>query len=239
MEVNAGNIVMKVRETAKTRTLPVVCPASSTCSGALTRDLAVVSHIAGEVSEQPEKKGKRILRVTPEIGDYIEYPIPKGRHLTVHTGDFVQPGEAMTEGQINPHDILQIKGLKALAAHMVNEVQEVYRLQGVKINDKHIETIVRQMLRRVRIISSGDSRFLLEDSISRRLRGGERALDGRGLDACSRRASAPRHHQGVAGHGLVDLGSLLPGDHQGAHPSLAQRSGRPPARRRRTSRWVA
>jgi DNA-directed RNA polymerase subunit beta' len=170
MDVSAGNVVAKkVRETAKTKDITGGLPrVIDLFEARRPRDLAVVSHIAGEVSEQPEKKGKRILRVTPEIGDFIEYPIPKGRHLTVHTGDFVQPGEAMTEGQINPHDILQIKGLKALAAHMVNEVQEVYRLQGVKINDKHVETIVRQMLRRVRIISSGDSRFLLEDSISRR-----------------------------------------------------------------------
>ena len=170
LEVEAGTVVAKkVRETAKTKDITGGLPrVIDLFEARRPRDMAVVSEIAGEVSEQPEKKGKRILRVTPEVGDPIEYAIPKGRHLTVHTGDFVQPGEPLTEGQTNPHDILKIKGLKALAAHMVNEVQEVYRLQGVKINDKHVETIVRQMLRRVRILSSGDSDFLLEDSISRR-----------------------------------------------------------------------
>jgi DNA-directed RNA polymerase subunit beta' len=167
--VGGTMIAKKVRETAKTKDITGGLPrVIDLFEARRPRDLAVVSEIAGEVSEQPEKKGKRILQVTPEIGDAIDYAIPKGRHLTVHNGDFVQPGEALTEGQINPHDILKIKGLKELAAHMVNEVQEVYRLQGVGINDKHVETIVRQMLRRVRIVSSGDSSFLLEDSISRR-----------------------------------------------------------------------
>jgi DNA-directed RNA polymerase subunit beta' len=169
VEIKGGEVVArKVRETAKTKDITGGLPrVIDLFEARRPRDLAVVTEIAGEVSEQKEKKGKRILRVTPDIGDFEEYAIPKGRHLTVHTGDYVQAGESLTEGQINPHDILKIKGAKELAAHLVNEVQEVYRLQGVKINDKHVEVIVRQMLRRVRVEDTGDSTFLVDDTVAR------------------------------------------------------------------------
>jgi DNA-directed RNA polymerase subunit beta' len=110
--------------------------------------------------------------VTPEGGEPKEYLIPKGKHISVHEGDHVRAGEALMDGSSNPHDILRIKGEKELAKYLVDEVQEVYRLQGVKINDKHIEVIVRQMLRRVRVKEVGDTDFLVGEQVERTL--GER-----------------------------------------------------------------
>jgi DNA-directed RNA polymerase subunit beta' len=101
------------------------------------------------------------------VGEPKEYLIPKGKHISVHEGDHVKAGEALMDGSSNPHDILRVLGEKELAKYLVDEVQEVYRLQGVKINDKHIETIVRQMLRRVRIKEVGDTKFLLDDQVER------------------------------------------------------------------------
>ena len=105
--------------------------------------------------------------VTPEVGEPKEYLIPKGKHISVHEGDFVRAGESLMDGSSNPHDILRVLGEKELAKYLVDEVQEVYRLQGVKINDKHIEVIVRQMLRRVKIKDVGNTRFLADDSVER------------------------------------------------------------------------
>jgi DNA-directed RNA polymerase subunit beta' len=98
--------------------------------------------------------------VKPEIGDQREYLIPKGRHVVVTEGDFIRAGEPLVDGPLNPHDILQVLGEKALARYLVSEVQDVYRLQGISIDDKHIEIIVKQMLRRVRIKDPGDTEFL-------------------------------------------------------------------------------
>jgi DNA-directed RNA polymerase subunit beta' len=105
--------------------------------------------------------------VTPEIGEKREYLIPKGKHIAVHEGDIVKAGEPLMEGSSNPHDILTILGEKALAKYLVDEIQEIYRLQGVRINDKHIEVIVRQMLRRVRIKEVGDTPFLVGDQVEK------------------------------------------------------------------------
>jgi DNA-directed RNA polymerase subunit beta' len=102
-----------------------------------------------EVSFGKELKGKRRVLVTPEYGEPRNISLPKAKHIIVHEGDYVQAGEALMEGTVVPNDILRVLGVKELAKFLVNEIQEVYRLQGVKINDKHIEVIVRQMLRRV------------------------------------------------------------------------------------------
>ena len=111
------------------------------------KEFAIVSEIDGTVSFGTDVRGKRRVLVTPDGGEPREYLIPKGKHIGVHEGDRVRAGEALMDGSANPHDILRIQGVKELAKYLVDEVQEVYRLQGVKINDKHIETIVRQMLR--------------------------------------------------------------------------------------------
>jgi DNA-directed RNA polymerase subunit beta' len=133
------------------------------------KEFAVISEIDGLVSFGKDTKGKRKVVVTPEVGSAKEYLIPKGKHISVHAGDWVQAGEALMEGATNPHDLLGIKGEKDLAKYLVDEVQEVYRLQGVKINDKHIEVIVRQMLRRVRVKEVGDTDFLSGEQIDRAL----------------------------------------------------------------------
>jgi DNA-directed RNA polymerase subunit beta' len=126
-----------------------------------------VSEIDGVISFGKDTKGKRKIEVTPEVGERREYLIPKGKHLRAHPGDHVRAGDPLMDGSTNPHDILTIMGEKALAKFLVDEVQEIYRLQGVRINDKHIEVIVRQMLRRVRITAVGDTEFLIGDHVEK------------------------------------------------------------------------
>ncbi|HQL91673.1 MAG TPA: DNA-directed RNA polymerase subunit beta', partial [Syntrophales bacterium] len=131
------------------------------------KEFAVISEIDGVVSFGKDVKGRRRVIVTPEVGDKKEYLIPKGKHITVQEGDRVTAGEPLMDGASNPHDLLSIKGEKELARYLVDEVQEVYRLQGVKINDKHIEIIVRQMLRRVRVTDPGDTNFLADEQVEK------------------------------------------------------------------------
>ncbi|MCL4144977.1 UNVERIFIED_CONTAM: hypothetical protein GTU68_025249 [Idotea baltica] len=126
---------------------------------------ADVSDIDGLISFGDDYRGKRRVIVTPEVGEPVEYFIAKSKHLLVEEGDRIRAAEELTSGSPSPHDILRILGVRELARYLVNEAQEVYRLQGVRINDKHIEVIVRQMLGRVRIVSSGDSRFLEGESV--------------------------------------------------------------------------
>ncbi|HLA27093.1 MAG TPA: DNA-directed RNA polymerase subunit beta', partial [Syntrophales bacterium] len=114
-----------------------------------------------------DSKGKRKIIVTPDVGEEKEYLIPKGKHVSVQEGDRVTAGEPLMDGVHNPHDILAIKGEKELAKYLVDEVQEVYRLQGVKINDKHIEVIVRQMLRRVKVSDPGDTLFIGDEQVEK------------------------------------------------------------------------
>jgi DNA-directed RNA polymerase subunit beta' len=116
-----------------------------------------------------DTKGKRKVLVTPEVGEAKEYLVAKGKHLSVREGDRVKAGEPLMDGSSNPHDILRVLGEKALAKYLVDEIQEVYRLQGVRINDKHIEVIVRQMLRKVRIKAAGGSNFLVDDHVERQI----------------------------------------------------------------------
>jgi DNA-directed RNA polymerase subunit beta' len=134
------------------------------------KDFAIVTEIDGIVSFGADSRGKRRVIVTPDGVENVEpkeYLIPKGKHISVHEGDRVRAGEALMDGSSNPHDILKIKGEKELAKYLVDEVQEVYRLQGVRINDKHIEVIVRQMLRRVRVTDVGDTDFLVGEQVEK------------------------------------------------------------------------
>jgi DNA-directed RNA polymerase subunit beta' len=131
------------------------------------KDSAIISEIDGYITFGKDVKGKQRVIVTPEIGEQKEYLIPKGKHVAVREGEFVRKGEALVDGPTNPHDLLAVLGPKALADYLVNEVQEVYRLQGVVINDKHIELIVRQMLRKVEIIDGNDTRFLSGEQTER------------------------------------------------------------------------
>jgi DNA-directed RNA polymerase subunit beta' len=168
-QVEAGDILAKVsREASRTKDITGGLPrVVELFEARRPKDHAVISEISGSITFGKDTKGKRKVVVSPELGDAREYLIPKGKHIRVREGDFVRAGEPLMDGSVNPHDILGVLGEKALAKYMVEEIQEVYRLQGVRINDKHIETIVRQMLRRVRIKDAGDTRFLAEEQVEK------------------------------------------------------------------------
>ncbi len=167
--VKAGDILAKIpRETTKTKDITGGLPrVAELFEARKPRDYAVISEIDGVVSYGKDSKGKRKVIVTPTTEEEKEYLIPKGKHVSVQEGDVVVAGEALMDGVHNPHDLLMIKGEKALARYLVDQVQEVYRLQGVKINDKHLEVIVRQMLRRVMIKNPGDTSFIADEQVDR------------------------------------------------------------------------
>jgi len=168
-EVRTGDILAKIpRETQKTKDITGGLPrVAELFEARKPKDFAVISEIDGTVAFGKDSKGKRKIVVTPEVGEEKEYLIPKGKHISVQEGDRVSSGDALMDGVNNPHDLLAIKGEKELARYLVDEVQEVYRLQGVKINDKHMEVIVRQMLRRVRITNPGDTVFIADEQVER------------------------------------------------------------------------
>jgi DNA-directed RNA polymerase subunit beta' len=174
-ELDAGDVLAKMpRETTKTKDITGGLPrVAELFEARKPKEHAVISEIDGVVAFGKDTKGKRKVVITPEVDGKLrpdlakEYLIGKGKHISVHTGDRVRAGEALMDGAANPHDILRVLGEKELARWLVDEVQEVYRLQGVKINDKHIETIVRQMLRRVRIVDVGDTNFLADEQVEK------------------------------------------------------------------------
>ncbi len=168
-EVDAGEILGKIpRETTKTKDITGGLPrVAELFEARKPKDHAIVAEIDGHISFGKDTKGKRKVILTPEIGEAIEMLIAKGKHLTVKEGDYLRAGEALMDGPANPHDILKIKGEKALSFWLVNEIQQVYRLQGVSINDKHIETIVRMMLRRVKVKRPGDTNFLIDEQVEK------------------------------------------------------------------------
>ncbi len=167
--IHAGTIIAKIqRETTKTKDITGGLPrVAELFEARKPKEVAIITEIDGVVSYGKDSKGKRKIVVTPEIGEPKEYLVAKGKHIAVHGGDYLRAGEELVDGSSNPHDILRVLGVKELAKYLVDEVQEVYRLQGVKINDKHIETIVRQMLRRVEIKDVGDTVFLVDDQVDR------------------------------------------------------------------------
>jgi DNA-directed RNA polymerase subunit beta' len=167
--VVAGDPVVKTRrEASKTRDITGGLPrVSELFEARRPKDAAVVSEIDGRVEFGGVSRGMRKLIVRGETGDTREYQIPQGRHLHVQEGSAVRAGDRLTEGPINPHDILRIKGIEEVQEYLVNEIQEVYRLQGVRIDDKHIEVIVRQMLQKVRIEDPGDTTFLEGEAVDR------------------------------------------------------------------------
>ena len=161
-EVYAGLVLAKVsREAYKTRDITGGLPrVAELFEARRPKDPATISEVDGTVRFGDIKRGKREIYVHPEEGEPQLYEVPAGKHLRVHEGDRVRAGDRLTEGPVNPHDILRIKGPRAVQEYLLNEVQEVYRLQGVKINDKHIGVIVRQMLQKVKVVDPGDTEFL-------------------------------------------------------------------------------
>ena len=172
-DLHAGDVIAKMpRETTKTKDITGGLPrVAELFEARRPKESAIVSEITGTVSSGKGSKGKREIVVTPEGQGHErearKYSIPRGKHIIVHEGDHVRAGEALMEGSVNPHDVLSILGIQELARYLVNEIQEVYQLQGVKINDKHIETIVRQMLKRVRIKDVGDTNFIIDEPVER------------------------------------------------------------------------
>ncbi|MCB0391979.1 MAG: DNA-directed RNA polymerase subunit beta' [Bdellovibrionales bacterium] len=168
-DVHAGDIIAKIhRETTKTRDITGGLPrVAELFEARKPKEAAIVSEIDGFVTFGQDVKGKQRVIITPEIGEQKEYLIPKGKHVTVREGEFIKAGESLMDGSTNPHDILKVLGDKELAAYLVNEIQEVYRLQGVPINDKHIEVIVRQMLRKVEITDPGDTIFIAGENVEK------------------------------------------------------------------------
>ncbi len=167
-QVGAGDIIARIpQESSKTRDITGGLPrVADLFEARKPKDPAILAEITGTVSFGKETKGKRRLVITPNNDDEAyEALIPKWRHLSVYEGEHVEKGEIISEGASNSHDILRLKGVEPLANYIVNEIQEVYRLQGVKINDKHIEVIVRQMLRKVEIADMGDSPFVKGEQV--------------------------------------------------------------------------
>jgi DNA-directed RNA polymerase subunit beta' len=168
-EIGPGAVIAKVpRATTKTKDITGGLPrVAELFEARKPKDHAVVSEVDGVVSFGKDTKGKRKILVKPDIGETHEYLIPKSKHISVHENDRVEAGEPLMDGAANPHDILKVLGEQALARYLVDEIQEVYRLQGVKLNDKHIEVIVRQMLRRIRVRDVGDTMFLVDEQVEK------------------------------------------------------------------------
>ena len=170
-QVHAGSVITKLpRATTKTKDITGGLPrVAELFEVRKPKEIAVLSAIDGYVSiAKATKKGKQKITVTPvDVGEKKEYLIPQGKHINVYEGDYVRAGESMIGGSAIPQDILNIKGDIALARYIVDEVQEVYRLQGVRINDKHIEVIVRQMMRRVKILETGDTEFIHDEQVDK------------------------------------------------------------------------
>ncbi len=169
VRVAPGDIIAKIpRETTKTKDITGGLPrVVELFEARRPKEPAVMSEIDGRVKFGGIAKGQRKIAVVADDGETREYSIPRGVHVNVQEGDMVRAGEPLMDGPLNPHDILAVKGVEALQRYLTNEIQEVYRLQGVNINDKHIEVIVRQMLRWVRVKEVGDTDFLLDEQVDR------------------------------------------------------------------------
>jgi len=169
-EVKPGDVLARIpTESAKTRDITGGLPrVAELFEARRPKDCAVIAEMDGRVEFGRDYKNKRRIKITPEDGgEAVEFLIPKGKHIAVHDGDIIRKGDYIIDGNPDPHDILRIQGIEALAEYLVNEIQEVYRLQGVPINDKHIETIVRQMLQKVEILDPGDTGLLKADHLDK------------------------------------------------------------------------
>src|SRR5579864_5403969 len=169
-EVKPGEVMARIpTESAKTRDITGGLPrVAELFEARRPKDCAVIAEMDGRVEFGRDYKNKRRIKITPEDeGEAVEFLIPKAKHIAVHDGDTISKGEYIIDGNPDPHDILRIQGIEALADFLVNEIQEVYRLQGVPINDKHIETIVRQMLQKVEIMEPGDTGLLKGDHLDK------------------------------------------------------------------------
>ncbi|HEX2239242.1 MAG TPA: DNA-directed RNA polymerase subunit beta' [Gammaproteobacteria bacterium] len=166
-KVDVGDVIARIpQESSKTRDITGGLPrVADLFEARKPKEAAILAARSGTVGFGKDTKGKMRLMITDEHGESVEELIPKWRHVNVFEGEHVEKGEVIVDGEINPHDILRLLGINALTEYLVGEIQEVYRLQGVKINDKHIEVIIRQMLRKVEVIEPGDTRFLRGEQV--------------------------------------------------------------------------
>jgi DNA-directed RNA polymerase subunit beta' len=168
-DVAVGDVLARIpQETSKTRDITGGLPrVAELFEARIPKDAGVLAEVTGTVSFGKGTLAKQRLVITDLDGVAHEYLIPKEKHVTAHDGQIVQKGEMIVDGSFDPHDILRLKGVETLARYITDEVQEVYRLQGVKINDKHIEVIVRQMLRRVYVVDPGDTALIPGEQVER------------------------------------------------------------------------
>ncbi len=168
-EVSIGDVLARIpQESAKTRDITGGLPrVAELFEARAPKDAGVLAEYTGTISFGKDTKGKQRIVITEPDGVAHEFLIPKDKHVTAHDGQVVNKGEVIVDGPADPHDILRLQGIQALTRYIIDEVQDVYRLQGVKINDKHIEVIVRQMLRRVVITDPGDTKFIREEQVER------------------------------------------------------------------------
>jgi len=168
-EVLAGDLLAKTpRQFTKTKDITAGLPrVAELFEARQPKDPAVISHIDGIVELGGAAKGMRKVKIIPEVGKEREYTIPPGKHLNVHSGDRVYAGQQLTDGPVIPQDILEVQGEEKLRQYLLDEIQQVYRLQGVQTNDKHIEVIIRQMLRKIRVTDPGDTAFLTHEEVDR------------------------------------------------------------------------
>jgi DNA-directed RNA polymerase subunit beta' len=170
-KVHAGDVLARIpRESSKTRDITGGLPrVAELFEARKPKDHAIISENEGRIEFGKDYKSKRRIVVVPEAKDEepMEYLIPKGKHISVQEGDYVEKGDSLMDGNPVPHDILKVLGVEALANYLIDEIQDVYRLQGVRIDDKHIEVIVRQMLQKVEIVDGGDTTYLIGELIDR------------------------------------------------------------------------
>ena len=224
-DVKAGDVVARIpREGAKTKDITGGLPrVAELFEARRPKDHAIIAEIDGYVRFGRDYKNKRRIAIEPadETMETVEYMVPKGKHIPVAEGDFVQKGDYIMDGNPAPHDILSIMGVEALADYMIDEVQDVYRLQGVKINDKHIEVIVRQMLQKWEIQDSGETTLLKGEHVDKaEFDAANEKAEAEGRRLASGEPILSGHHQGVAANPQLHLGGVLPGDHPRAHRSL-------------------
>ena len=228
-QVAAGDVMARIpREGSKTRDITGGLPrVAELFEARRPKDHAIIAENDGRVEFGKDYKAKRrVIVKNDETGEETEYLVPKGKHVSVQEGDFVRRGDPLVDGPRVPHDILKVLGVEALSDYLVNEIQDVYRLQGVKINDKHIEVIVRQMLQKVEILDPGDTTFLAGEQVDRM------EFDARERQAAGGRTSghgdagAAGHHQGQPADAQLHQRRLVPGDDAGADRGRDGRQGR-------------
>ena len=229
--IKAGDILARIpTESAKTRDITGGLPrVAELFEARRPKEAATIAEVSGTVRFGKDYKNKRRITIEPtEKGlEPVEYLIPKGKHIHLQDGDVIEKGDYIVEGSPAPHDILAVKGVEELANFLVNEIQEVYRLQGVAINDKHIEVIVRQMLQKVEITDAGETELIKGDQMDKiELDEINERMKEEGKKPAKGSSGSARDHQGEPADPVVHLRGVLPGDHARAHRGRRQRQAR-------------